>query len=195
MSNFEQLENLPILDLHTELERLLVEKKVHWNRHSSICLNALPEKPDDYEEGTGSLWYDWTKAVEIENPDGSIKTVVPDKENPHNETDFSVLCSVFKNTMFETVYYALKERYQNKLGRIRLMKMKSKTCLSWHQDSCVRVHYPIKTDQGCMMIIENEVIHMPQNTWWYSNTLPFHTAINASSSDRIHLVSSILVDD
>ena len=59
-------------------------------------------------------------------------------------------------------------------------------------DSTPRVHYAIKTQEGAFMVIEDEVMHMPQSTWWWTNTLVNHTAFNASMADRIHLVATII---
>ena len=112
------------------------------------------------------------------------------EEQRLQEHDFSVLCSAFRGSLFETVYSALQERYQ--LGRVRIMKMRSKTCMSWHDDHGTRLHYPIKTQPGCFMIIEDEFMHIPFEQWWMTNTWLKHTALNSSKEDRIHLVASIV---
>ena len=189
MSYFKQLHDLPILDLEKELNQMFSKKLLSWGNGNQICVNTLPTHPDDYFIGVGSLWLDWDNKKEIKLSDGSIEYDIPERENPREETDFSILCNVFRDTLFEEIYLSLKSKYT--LGRIRLMKMKPKTCLSWHQDVCNRIHFPIKTEPGCLMIIDNEVKHMPKNTWWYTNTFPYHTAINASKLERIHLVCSV----
>jgi hypothetical protein len=74
------------------------------------------------------------------------------------------------------------------------MKSKPKTCLSWHVDTTPRIHFPIKTQDGCFMVIDNEVQHLTKNTWWWTNTVAPHTAFNASKEDRIHLVAVVLDD-
>ena len=102
----------------------------------------------------------------------------------------SSIIGVIKNTLFEEVYNAICKKYV--VGRIRIMRSKSKTCLSWHTDSNPRLHYPIKTQTGCFMVIEDEVMHMPQHTWWMTDTVKYHTAMNASKEDRIHLVTTIM---
>ena len=191
MSHFTPIKDLPILDLNSELNRLLDKKLIHWNTNNSICINTIPERPDDYEYGTGSLTYDWANSYRIKKDDGSMERIVPELAEPKKESDCTQLCSQFKHTMFEEVYNSVKTKYGKSLGRIRLMKMKPKTCLSWHNDENTRVHYPIITAEGCLMIIGDEVKHMQANTWWHTDTLPLHTAINASQFDRIHLVCSI----
>ena len=42
------------------------------------------------------------------------------------------------------------------------------------------------------MIIEDEVKHLPNNTWWLTDTTHNHTALNGSTKDRIHLVAVLL---
>jgi hypothetical protein len=42
------------------------------------------------------------------------------------------------------------------------------------------------------MVIEDEVLHMPENTWWLTQTEHYkHTAFNASTTNRIHLVAVV----
>lgn len=193
MKHFTPILDLPILDLHTELEKMIEEDKIYFNRHSQICINTLPDQPDSFFAGAGSIWYDWENAKEVVKDDGSIDFIVEERKVVPKETDFNVLCSVFKGTLFEDLYHALQDKYQENLGRIRVMRMRAKSCLTWHQDSSFRLHYPLKTCEGCRMVIEDEVKHMPKYTWWHTNTIPFHTAFNGGSSDRIHLV--VAVDD
>ena len=190
MSHFKRINNLPILNLEKELTHWIQSKTIYWPDNNQICINTLSNKQDDWLAGTGSLHYDWTNKQTLTKDDGTHELKVPLLANTRKESDFDTMCSVFKNTLFETVYDAITQNY--KVGRIRLMKMKPKTCLSWHMDLCARVHYPIKTQDGCMMIIDQQVCHMPANTWWYTDTHKHHTAINASRSDRIHLVCSVL---
>ena len=92
--------------------------------------------------------------------------------------------------MFENVYHELEKVYD--IGRVRIMKSKSKTCLTWHKDDTPRVHYPIKTQRGCFMVIEDEIMHLEQNKWYWTDTIVKHTAFNSSLEDRIHLVVTIL---
>lgn len=175
-----------------ELDRLISDGVLFWDLRNQMCLNTMPGHEDDYMLGTGSLTHDWDNArVEVDAA-GVERTVVEKFPNPRKEWDFTVLCDQFYGTLFEQAYAALSARYR--LGRVRLMKSRSKSCLSWHVDDHVRVHYPLKTQVGCFMVIDEELKHLPQNTWWLTNTLPFHTAFNASKEDRIHLVATVISD-
>ncbi len=190
MTNFIKLTDLPIYDLYSELNSMLHSNVISWSKEHQICLNTTVDSPDDFIKGCGSLMYDWSTSARIIDQFGNERIEVKPYDVPYNESDFSMLCSQFKNTLFEDVYNTLASKY--KLGRVRIMKSKTKTCLSWHTDDSIRVHYPIKTQDGCFMIIENEVQHLSKFTWWETNTILPHTAMNASNEDRIHLVAVVL---
>lgn len=192
MSYFKKIKNLPIVDLQSELNRLIEEKTVSWSSDNQICLNTTKDNLDDFFLGCGSLSHDWNNAKKVIDQYGNLSLEVPKYKVPYKEQDFSILCNQFKNTVFEELYQQLSKKYV--LGRVRLMKSKPKTCLSWHTDSSPRLHYPIVTQEGCFMIIDKEVMHLPQNTWWWTNTTVYHTAFNASKKDRIHLVVVVLTE-
>jgi len=136
--------------------------------------------------GRGSLVLDWDNSYT--NKHG--KLIVPPRTVPLKEDSFEVLCTGFKDSLFEDVYNELTSKYV--VGRIRVMNSKPKKCLSWHEDTTPRLHYPIKTQDGCFMVIENESKYLKQNQWYWTNTTLPHTAFNGSTDERLHLVVTIL---
>ena len=72
------------------------------------------------------------------------------------------------------------------------MNTKPKTCLTWHNDDTQRIHYPMKTQEGCYMVIEDEIRFLEHNTWYHTDTLKMHTAFNGSREERMHLVVNLL---
>lgn len=190
MSNFKTMSDIPVYEYAEELSRLLETEKLFWGVHNQICLNSIKGKEDDFHFGVASLNRDWNKEEKILQPDGTYKTIVPFKKNPSKPRDFTELCTPFKKTVFEDLWNFLKVNY--KVGRIRFMKSSSKTCLSWHTDISPRLHFPIKTQVGCFMVIEDEVKHLDQGKWYFADTTKLHTAFNGSFQDRIHLVVDIL---
>jgi hypothetical protein len=187
MTNFKLLDDLPIYDLHTEFLRLLNENKIWWYHqiNDQICLNATESDPDNCLTGRGSLFLDWDNSFK---KDGRL--IVLPRKVPLKEESFTVLCTGFKDSLFEDVYNSITEKYI--VGRIRIMNNLPKTCLTWHIDETPRLHYPIKTQDGCFMVIENESKHLKQNQWYFTNTVLQHTAFNGSSDERLHLVVTIL---
>lgn len=186
---FSKVTDLPCYDLSGEFQKLLDNNVIRWHEveKDQICLNTVPGQDDNFFYGRGSLDYDWDNSIVDSN--GTIKVSLRDV--PLKEQDFTVLCSQFRNTVFEDVYNALTSKY--KLGRVRIMNLQPKKCLTWHADNTNRVHYPIKTQKGCFMVINSKVQHLDQNTWWFTNTNNnMHTAFNGSKQDRYHLVAAIL---
>ena len=187
--SFTQLA-LPTLDLHSELTHMMSTTDLQWGNGGQICLNTLTPDSKDYTTGVGSLYYDWDNSRKEKSADGTEKLVLPVRDPVLAEEDFKYLSTTFSGTMFEEVYNALSATYS--LGRVRIMKSAPKTCLSWHQDSSQRIHYPIKTQTGCFMVIDGQTKHLPADTWWLTDTTKFHTAFNASLASRIHLVAVVL---
>lgn len=186
-NNFIELNDLPVYDLYSEFLKLLDKKKIWWHPdiEDQICLNATKDDPTNCLTGRGSLFYDWDNASSING-----KIVVPRRKIPLKEQDFTILCEGFKNSVFEDVYNKIIEKY--KVGRIRIMKSLPKTCLTWHVDDTPRIHYPLKTQAGCFMVIENESKFLELNKWYFTNTILPHTAFNGSTEERLHLVVTVL---
>jgi hypothetical protein len=81
---------------------------------------------------------------------------------------------------------------EHELHRVRLMRLKSKTCYSYHQDQNKRFHIPIISNDDCFFVIEEEIKRYPADGNWYLiDTTKKHTAINASWEDRIHLIGNL----
>jgi hypothetical protein len=103
-----------------------------------------------------------------------------------SEVVFNKISDHFKGSYFEHVVDEINKI--TPVFRGRFMLSKPKTCLSWHTDFTSRIHIPIYTSEQCFMVIENSVINLNFGKTYWVNTLKPHTAINASSDIRIHLV-------
>ena len=191
MTNFIKIDDLPVYDLYTELLKILETGAVTWY-NNQISINTIHNNSDDYKIGTGSLYLDWDNSHTVSNDTATGHIVVNPKPVLLKESDFKFIVTHFKGTLFETVYNVLNEKYN--LGRVRLIRSNPRACLSWHLDDTTRIHFPIKTQTGCFMVIDDEIKHLPHNTWWHTHTYhTFHTAFNASNEDRIHLVACAIL--
>ena len=74
------------------------------------------------------------------------------------------------------------------IKRTRIMRLKPKTCLSYHYDRTWRVHVPLITNSKCFLLIDGTAYHVPADGAYKVNTTKYHTAINASFEARTHLV-------
>jgi len=182
MINFIEDTEMPKIEgLLEELNELISLGEIKFSEGDAeqICINSI-EGNDDYLFGTGSLYRRYHNDKEIQFRVQDVKL----------EQDFTELCSVFRGTLFEDLYNFLTEKYF--VGRVRIIKLSPRSCLTWHRDTHMRLHYPLITNEGCKMVIDDEAAHIPANTWWKTNTCNWHTAMNAGTEDRIHIVSTLI---
>ena len=83
--------------------------------------------------------------------------------------------------------------HQNiKLGRVRILLKEPRSTLSWHRDPEPRLHIPIISNPGCLMVIDNVAKHMPADgSVWITNNTKYHNAFNGGEENRIHLVACV----
>ena len=97
----------------------------------------------------------------------------------------------FIYTLFDLPYLNSIIKEHN-LYRVRLMKLKSKTCYSYHQDQGKRFHIPIITDDNCFFVVDDKIVRYPADgNFVIVDTTKKHTAVNASWEDRIHLIGNL----
>lgn len=139
-----------------------------WGNLNQISLTHRPEitHSERYFDGIGSL------------PKGC------------KESDFSMLNQDLIGTYIEEIINLIPY----KLGRIRLMKMKHRSCYSVHQDSTMRIHIPLITNPQALMIWTDHsiIVHMPIGDIYLTDTTLKHTAMNGSMEERIHIVGALI---
>ena len=149
---------------------------------AGISLNQVPGDPDSIK-GNNVRGVYWTK------PDSSGKEVVRDVTI--NESKYTEFVEDFKNTYFKEVYDELSKRF--KLGRVRLLLKEPRSTLSWHRDPEPRLHIPIYTNPGAIMVIDKIAQHMPADgSVWITNNKKYHNAFNGGEENRVHLVACVL---
>ena len=78
-------------------------------------------------------------------------------------------------------------------GRVRILKLDSRSSLSYHRDPEARLHIPIITNPGALMIVDKGAHHMKADgSVYYVDTTKYHTALNGGNEPRVHLVATIL---
>ncbi len=148
--------------------RSLMKRYPLSDDHRQLCLTHRPGSQDPLWEGIG-------------------RSLV-------NDAEFSQFNDEFRGTIFETIYKKLPYR----LGRVRLLFMPPRTCYSLHRDTEPRIHVAIRTDPQARLLVEDDAerfwnVHVPVDgrAYWIDTTRP-HTAINGSTSARVHLVANIV---
>ena len=149
---------------------------------AGIPLNKIPGDPDSVK-GNNVRGIYWTK------PDSTgVEVQRESKIDEHKYTEF---VDDFKNTYFKEVYDQLSKKY--KLGRMRLLLKEPRSTLSWHRDPEPRLHIPIYTNPGAIMVVDNVAKHMPADgSVWITNNTKYHNAFNGGEENRVHLVACVL---
>jgi hypothetical protein len=185
--DFHTVENLKfdISKLQEALQQVLTVKKYDAANgikdFAAICLNQIPGEPESIA-GSNARGIFWTK------PDQSGKEVVRDKNL--DETKYTEFVKEFEHTYFKEVYKILSSQF--KLGRMRILLKEPRTTLSWHRDPEPRLHIPIITNPGCLMVIENVAKHLPADGSVYiTNNVKYHNAFNGGEENRVHLVACL----
>ena len=149
---------------------------------AGVALNQIPGDPESIKGNKVRGIY-WTK------PDSSGKEVIRDSKIDENK--YTEFIEDYKNTYFKEVYDKLSNKF--KLGRVRLLLKEPRSTLSWHRDPEPRLHIPIYTNPGAIMVIDHIAKHMPADgSVWITNNTKYHNAFNGGEENRIHLVACVL---
>jgi len=186
-SDFYKVEDLKfdILKLRKALNQVLLRKEyddaVGTKYIAGISLNQISGDPDSIKgENVKGIY--WTK------PDNSGKEAVRAKRI--NETKYTEFVKDLEDTYFKEVYDILSKKF--KLGRVRILLKEPRSTLSWHRDPEPRLHIPIITNPGCIMVIEEVAKHLPADgSTWVTNNMKYHNFFNGGEEDRIHLVACL----
>ena len=185
--DFYEVPNLTfdISKLRKDLSKILKMKKFNSpgvTHFGAIPINQIPNDSSSIE-GNNIRGKYWTIA------DDTGKEVSRDIQI--DESKYTEFVKDFEHTYFKEVYDELSKRY--KLGRVRLLLKEPRSTLSWHRDPEPRLHIPIYTNPGAIMVIDKRAQHMPADgSVWVTNNLKYHNAFNGGEENRVHLVACVL---
>ena len=186
-SDFYKVEDLKfdILKLRKALKQVLSRKEyddaVGTKYIAGISLNQIPGDPDSIKgENVKGIY--WTK------PNSSGIEAVRAKQI--DEAKYTEFVKDLEDTYFKEVYDILSKKF--KLGRVRILLKEPRSTLSWHRDPEPRLHIPIITNPGCIMVIEEIAKHLPADgSAWVTNNMKYHNFFNGGEENRIHLVACL----
>ena len=188
--NFKDFYQVPdlkfdIVRLRTDLETILEKKQFVSNGVSHFGALPLNQVPNDENsiKGNNIRGVYWTL------PDETGKEV--SRDVPIDESKYTQIVPDFEKTYFQEVYDILRKKF--KLGRVRILLKEPRSTLSWHRDPEPRLHIPLITNPGCLMVIDNVAKHMPADgSVWVTNNTKYHNAFNGGEENRVHLVACVL---
>ena len=75
----------------------------------------------------------------------------------------------------------------------RHKNIRAAQCFNLKSTKLSRLHIPIISNPGCLMVIDNVAKHMPADgSVWVTNNTKYHNAFNGGEENRIHLVACVL---
>ena len=118
------------------------------------------------------------------------------------DTDFRLKDPTYLNEyeIFKNEFKLLKNKLTKIYGkgfiiRAILVMLKSNSKIDRHIDNseslsvCHRVHIPIITNKNVLFEIDNEIKNLKEGEMWeINNSEKFHSVVNNSDTDRIHLI-------
>jgi len=187
-SDFHKVENLKfdiskLQDaLKTVLQRKTYDDAAGTKYIAGISLNQIPGNPES-AKGENIKGVYWTKPNSLGKEEIRAKKI--------NEAAYTEFVKDLKDTYFKEVYDELSKRF--KLGRVRILLKEPRSTLSWHRDPEPRLHIPIITNPGCIMVIDQKAKHLPADgSAWITNNVKYHNAFNGGEEERVHLVACVL---
>ena len=166
-SDFHKIENLKfdITKLRNALKIVLQRKSYDdaagTKYIAGISLNQIPGDPSSIK-GQNIKGIYWTKPNSSGKEESRAKRI--------NEAAFTEFVDDLKDTYFKEVYDKLSKRF--KLGRVRILLKEPRSTLSWHRDPEPRLHIPIITNPGSIMVIDEVAKHLPADgSVWVTNNL------------------------
>jgi len=171
------------LNIHFDIEALrkAYDRAVNEIGFSGELVNciSLTHKGDSPGDPRGIFW---TKNLDYEEI--QVEKFV-------DEGAYKVFEPLLMDSYFKNVYDVLSRHFR--LGRVRILKLSPRTCLSYHRDPENRLHIPIITNPGALMVVNNECFHMKaEGDVYHMKTTQYHAAMNGGDVERIHLVATIL---
>ena len=148
-----------------------------------VCLTQIPGDPKSTGLEAMRRGLYWTK------PDSSSKEVT--REDKIDESKYTEFCSKYSGTYFEEIHRELSKRWI--IGRMRLIIIQPRTCLSWHRDPEPRLNIAVQANSGSLLVIDDEQFILPvDGSVWLTDTTNYHTAYNGGETDKISLVMTCL---
>ncbi len=120
---------------------------------------------------------------------------IDDETNPLTEGSFNFINDIFQDTYFETVI----KSFPIDVTRVRILKLKGKSCYRLHRDMTYKFHIPIITNPSNLFLFPEQyhrhVVHLPADgSVYYTDTSVPHTFLNGGTKDRYHIVLSSTID-
>jgi aspartyl/asparaginyl beta-hydroxylase len=134
-------------------------------------------------------------ALPLRSVNGSLTNIVPaiDKEDAFRDTALMRQCPYIQTIL---------KQFDCEQKAVRLLKLSAGAVIKEHNDKGLcyeqgeaRIHIPVTTNDQVEFYLDNERILMKPGQCWYLNFDLPHRIANNGTTDRIHLVIDLIVNE
>lgn len=152
---------------------------------------------------------DWTRHFVRDNYEGDWSAIplraAEGETHPIRMIGVHTMGANFVDTHFLARAPALAaalSQLRSPLKSSRLMRLRPGSLIREHSDHnpdderpSARVHLPITTNEGVEFHLDGAPVAMLPGSLWYLRLSEPHRAVNCGTTDRVHLVADLLIDD
>ncbi len=134
------------------------------------------------------------KAIPLRSSNGSAENALAsfDINTVYADTPLLALCPTIKSVIDSLKCEKTVVRILN-LRPGAIVKAHTDAGLAFEQGE-VRIHIPLKTNDGVDFYVDDEALHLREGECWYINFELKHSLANNGNTDRIHLVIDCIVN-
>jgi Aspartyl/Asparaginyl beta-hydroxylase len=158
--------------------------------------DAAQFAPEQWQKHFNTHVYDgdWSGVALRALPDAAI-ALFPDPNSKQSYVDTPALA---QTSYVREVLRSL----QCQVNSLRFLKLAAGSSIKRHrdyqlgiEDGEVRLHVPVRTNSHVEFYMDDLRVPMAEGELWFLNFNHYHSVLNRSSEDRIHLVIDCLVND
>ena len=182
--------------IYTRIFNLSFMYKLDFEFKIKDVLNEFSEtsKNIKYSKHFGSHHDGGWSAISLYSPTGKSESLEEKTKTKSYKTEIS---SFFPKTV--EIIEKLKLKYECEVNRVRFMKLKSNSNITWHFDydesysfGNARLHIPIIINDNCSGFICHNYYRWKVGEIWYGDFSFPHKVSNKGKSDRVHLVIDLI---
>lgn len=114
-----------------------------------------------------------------------------EKDGFEKNNEYTEFNSIYNNIYFKDVHAQLSSLM--KIGRMRLIKLYAFMCNEWQNDCENKIIIPIHSNNAIKMVVNNEIVSIPEGEVWFANTLNNNWSMfNGSTDDNVYLIISLI---
>ena len=167
----------------------------HFEKIYSTDVSSIKEKVKKYSKEKWNEFDYRQKTFDVHKNTRTIPLIFNTNLNSLNKPKEYEDFNIFSTDLLSLYNIFLNHYKKGSILRALLVKLKANCEISKHIDSGIglektkRHHIPIITNKKVLFTVDDETLHMKQGEIWYiNNSNKYHSVLNESKIDRVHLI-------